>query len=173
MLGDSDEQEPWMLEVGPQGQEQPQVKGTCEATPVNVSFIEYTRPCSKRTRVVDGAWESQAGKRSNKGTAIVKQFATFDEFADFRLKRSAKVMQMVGMFSADLDGATVRHRWAAEDGEITATKEYLTFRAEPGVVIIDTDVKGAHEVAGLWPEQPKTWPTLKPSSPTSKRPCPS
>jgi len=139
-------------------------------TSIRMSGVEYRSPVGKRITFVDGKIEKtpMLGPRAGVGKTINRTFATVGEAFDFRAGSDAKTMFFVGTWTDKIrDGEAVLMPDKAVDGYrshfepgdapvvVSATKEHLAFRSEPGFLPVDIDFKSADEVGALWPETPR------------------
>ena len=128
-------------------------------TGVTVSFVEYATPVGKSFSYDDGSWVKAKLDRHPVAKAITLAFPDFGAFAEYRKAAGPKLMQVSGTFETTDHGKPCRHAKSVGEGEVAASKQFLAYRAQPGVVKLDSDVKDASEVRALFPEKPATWST--------------
>ncbi len=122
---------------------------------IRVTAIKYRNTVGKGfTMDGDKLHKLPPGKRTDRATAVVREFDTPQDYFKWAETLDAHHMQVTGTFPMECDGETVRNSEVAQPGEISATKEWLKFREMPGVVRIDADFKTADEVHALYPEEP-------------------
>ena len=121
-----------------------------------VSAVDYGQPVGKSFAIDDeGQLVKERPMRPPVASAVHLQFDSFKAFEDWRMGQSANVMLVAGTFaSAECDGVPALYKREVDKtpGAVAASKEYLAFREQPGVMILDHDVKDRAEVAGLYPE---------------------
>jgi hypothetical protein len=128
--------------------------------PLVVSTVEYTKPVGKGFDAEDGKIvRKDLKKRTPTGTGRRHEFASFDAFVAWRKLQGAATVLVSGTFAAD--GLKVVFKHAETDECIAASKEHLAHREAPGVLIIDTDVKGPGDVAARFPPEPEVWTPTK------------
>jgi putative DNA primase/helicase len=114
-----------------------------------VSAIKYEAPVGKRYDVKDGEVVGTQSNRSAKAVGETISFSSFEDFAAYRKSLPSECMLVSGTFEA-VGKVAVVHKGEEGPGEVSASKEYLAHRAQPGVLIIDIDYKDESEVAGLY-----------------------
>jgi len=134
--------------------------------PLVVSAVAYSTPVGKRYTCTDEKLKKEHLNRPAEGTAVQREFATFREFAEWRKKLDASTMLVSGTFEKKgIDGAPVLFKERASRvaskkrsrlaEAVSVSKEFLAFRSQPGILVIDIDVKSTDEVSGLYPDDLK------------------
>jgi putative DNA primase/helicase len=115
-----------------------------------VSTIRYDAPVGKPYGYKDGEVTRGKNYRSKKAIAGTHAFKMFGGFADWRKGLGSDDMLVSGTFDPVVDGVSVVYAGKEKPGEVSASKQYLSHRNQPGILIIDVDIKDADEVAGLY-----------------------
>lgn len=134
--------------------------------PIHMSGLRYAEPVGKSIeRGPSGSLvkEPLLAARGTAGEIWSHRFATPREAFEFRLGGDAKMMGFAGTWGSSVSSESVAVSKAALDRAplyfdpwsmpslVAATRAYLTFASDPGLIIVDIDVKRAGDVAALAP----------------------
>jgi hypothetical protein len=122
---------------------------TARPDPIIVTAIRYEDPVGKRYGYKNGKVIPDKSYRSEKAVGETLAFQIFEDFATWRKALTTDYMLVSGTFDAVGDVQVV-YRRKEGDGEVSATKDYLAHREQPGILIGDIDFKDENEVAGLY-----------------------
>ena len=119
------------------------------STSLIVSAVRYEAPVGKPYSYKNGEIKKGKTYRSEKAVGETHSFQSFEEFTSWRKGLTSEFMLTSGTFEV-VGEVPVVYKDKEGSGEVSASKEYLAHREQPGVLIGDIDFKDPDEVAGLF-----------------------
>jgi hypothetical protein len=117
--------------------------------PLIVSAVRFEAPVGKAYGFKNGKVTKLEIYRSKKAKGETHSFPTFEDFISCRKSMTSEDMLVSGTFETD-GKVPVVFKGNEGPGEVSASKDYLAHREQPGILIGDIDFKDPAEVAGLY-----------------------
>jgi hypothetical protein len=114
-----------------------------------VSAVRFEAPVGKAYGFKNGKVTKLENYRSKKAKGETHLLSKFEDFVSWRKSMTSEYMLVSGTFETDGEVQVV-FKGNEGPGEVSASKDYLAHREQPGILIGDIDFKDPAEVAGLY-----------------------